>query len=213
MDVEPWQVEQFFTRLAHANVLSASAPVVPDFIPTAAGVEEPGDVVPLLRGDLIITASKASRGTLEVKDPLTERSFTLYDFEVSIARMLDGKRSAAEVLAAANRLGIPVSLPTLKTFLQQLRAYQFIDLKTGGGDSTWPRRKQWSVGVRELYQSALRLMRTGKYRRGPRLRRRDGRSRPVERRRDRAAPPDHRGGRGLLRAQRALRHAAHADRR
>ena len=163
LDVEPWQVEQFFQRLAKAAVLSGSAPVVPDFIPAAAGVEEPGDTVPTLRGDLIITKSPASKGTLDVKDPLTERSFTLYDFEVSIARMLDGKRSAAEVLAAANRLGIPVTLPTLKTFLQQLRAYQFIDLSAGGGDSTWPKRRQWTVEVRELYQSALRLLRSGKY--------------------------------------------------
>ena len=164
LDVEPWQVEQFFARLAKAQVLSATAPVVPDFIPAGAGVEELSDLVPTLRGDLIITKSTTSKGTLEVKDPLTERSFTLYDFEVSIARMLDGKRSAADVLAAANRLGIPVTLPTLKTFLQQLKAYQFIDLAAAGaGESTWPKRRQWTVGVRELYQSAIRLMRAGKY--------------------------------------------------
>lgn len=164
LDVEPWQVEQFFARLTKAQVLSASAPVVPDFIPAGAGVEELSDLVPTLRGDLIITRSTTSKGTLEVKDPLTERSFTLYDFEVSIARMLDGRRSAADVLAAANRLGIPVTLPTLKTFLQQLKAYQFIDLAAAGsGETTWPKRRQWTVGVRELYQSALRLMRAGKY--------------------------------------------------
>ncbi len=163
IDIEPWQVEQFFVRLARAQVLGPTAPVVPDFVPAGPGVEEPGDIVPVLRGDLIITRSAQSKGTLEVKDPITERSFTLYDFEVSIARMLDGKRSAQEVLDAANRLGIPVTLPTLKTFLQQLKAYQFIDASVTGGDSTWPRRKQWSVGVRELYQSALRLMRAGKF--------------------------------------------------
>ena len=60
LDVEPWQVEQFFQRLAKAAVLSGSAPVVPDFIPAAAGVEEPGDTVPTLRGDLIISKSPAS---------------------------------------------------------------------------------------------------------------------------------------------------------
>ena len=61
MDVEPWQVEQFFGRLAHAQVLAVSAPVVPDFIPTAAGVEDLNDVVPTLRGDLLISKSEASR--------------------------------------------------------------------------------------------------------------------------------------------------------
>ncbi len=163
LDLEPAQVEQFFARLARAQVLGPSAPVVPDFIPPQAGVEEPSDLVPTLRGDLVITRSTTSKGTLEVKDPISGRSFTLYDFEVSIARMLDGKRSAAEVLSAANRLGIPVTLPTLKTFLQQLRAYQFIDLAAGGGDSTWPKRRQWSAEVRDLYQGALRLMRSGKF--------------------------------------------------
>ncbi len=163
VDVEPWQVEQFFARLARANLLAAGGPVVPDFVPAVPGVENPEDIVPTLRGDLIISKSATSKATLEVKDPVSERSFTLYDFEVSIARMLDGKRSAAEVLAAANRLGIPVTLPTLKTFLQQLKAYQFIDLTTLGGESTWPKRRQWSAEVRELYQGALRLMRSGKF--------------------------------------------------
>ena len=163
VDVEPWQVEQFFARLARANLLAAGGPVVPDFVPSMPGVENPEDIVPRLRGDLVISKSATSKATLEVKDPVSERSFTLYDFEVSIARMLDGKRSAAEVLAAANRLGIPVTLPTLKTFLQQLKAYQFIDLTTLGGESTWPKRRQWSGEVRELYQGALRLMRSGKF--------------------------------------------------
>ncbi len=163
IDIEPWQVEQFFVRLARAQVLGPTAPVVPDFVPAGPGIEELSDIVPMLRGDLIISRSVQSKGTLEVKDPLSERSFTLYDFEVSIARMLDGKRSAQEVLDAANRLGIPVTLPTLKTFLQQLKAYQFIDASVTGGESTWPKRQQWSVGVRELYQSALRLMRAGKF--------------------------------------------------
>lgn len=163
VDVEPWQVEQFFSRLARASLLAAGGPVVPDFIPTAPGVENPEDLVPKLRGDLVISKSATSKATLEVKDPVSGRSFTLYDFEVSIARMLDGKRSAAEVLAAANRLGIPVTLPTLKTFLQQLKAYQFIDLTAVGGESTWPPRRQWPAEVRELYQGALRLMRSGKY--------------------------------------------------
>ena len=161
--IEAEQVKQFLQRLEKAQVLGAKVPDAPD-APTVPSVEEPTDIVPMLRGDLVITKSTTSKGTLEVKDPTSERSFTLYDFEVSIARMLDGKRSAQEVLDAANRLGIPVTLPTLKTFLKQLRSYQFIDLNAeAGGDSTWPKRKQWPAEVRELYQSALRLMRAGKF--------------------------------------------------
>jgi hypothetical protein len=163
LDVEPWQVEQFFTRLTRAGLLEAQTPVVPDFVQAPPGVEHPEDTVPRLRGDLIIARSPQSRGTLEVKDPRSERTFTLYDFEVSIARMLDGRRSASEVLAAVNRLGIPVTLATLRTFLQQLRAYRFIDESITEGDTTWPRRQRWTAEVRELYQSALRLLRQGRY--------------------------------------------------
>ncbi len=163
LDVEPWQAEQFFTRLARAGLMAAASPVVPNFVPVRPGVEQPEDTVPKLRGDLVISRSTTSRATLEVRDPLSERTFTLYDFEVSIARMLDGKRSAAEVLSAANRLGIPVTLATLKTFLQQLKAYKFIDETVTGGESTWPPRAQWTPGVRELYQGALRQLRQGKF--------------------------------------------------
>lgn len=163
VNIEAPQVKQFLQRLEKAHLLGTRAPDAPE-APAVPSVEEPTDLVPKLRGDLVITKSTTSKGTLEVKDPTSNRSFTLYDFEVSIARMLDGKRSAQEVLDAANRLGIPVTLPTLKTFLKQLRSYQFIDLSAdAGGDTTWPKRKQWPAEVRELYQSALRLMRAGKF--------------------------------------------------
>ncbi len=158
--VEPTQVEQFFARL-HRTGLLESAPAAPP--PATATVETEEDPVPLLRGDLVITASPTSRGTREVADPRAGRSFTLYDFEVSIARMLDGRRTAGEVITAATRLGIPVTLPTLKTFLSQLGAYQFLDTDASTrGSSTWAARRPWTVEARELHQSALRLLRAGK---------------------------------------------------
>ncbi len=164
LSVEPRQVEQFFARLERSRLLVTTAPQVPYVPATSVGGEAEDDVVPLLRSDLVITPSKTSRGTLEVMDPTCERAFTLYDFEVSIARMLDGRRTVGEVITASNRLGIPVTLATLRTFLQQLRAYQFIDTNAQpAGDSTWAPRKQWTVEVRELYQSALRLMRAGRF--------------------------------------------------
>ena len=163
LDIEPWQIEQFFERLERAGVLATVRPNIPNYVPAQPGVENAEDLVPRLRGDLVISRAEGSKGTLQVKDPLTERVFTLYDFEVSIARMLDGKRSAAEVLTAANRLGIPVNLATLKTFLQQLKAYRFIDQDVTGGDSTWAKRSAWTEEVRQLYQGALRMMRNGKF--------------------------------------------------
>lgn len=164
VSVEPRQVEQFFARLQRSGLLASTAPEVIPSVGAPAGEEQEEDLAPVLRGDLVITPSKTSRGTLDVKDPQRERSFTLYDFEVSIARMLDGRRTLGEVIVAANRLGIPATLATLRTFLQQLRAYQFID-ETAGGDAetTWAPRKQWTVEVRELYQSALRQMRLGRF--------------------------------------------------
>lgn len=164
VSLEPRQVEQFFARLERSGLLRAQPPSVPYFSASSPGVEAEEDVVPTLRGDLVITPSKSSRGTLDVLDPTCERSFTLYDFEVSIARMLDGRRTTGEVIVAANRLGIPVTLATLRTFLQQLRAYQFIDANVRPeGDSTWAPRREWTVEVRELYQSALRLMRASRF--------------------------------------------------
>lgn len=161
VSVEPHQVEQFFARLERAGLLAKSAPASSVSSP---GIEAEDDVVPLLREDLIITPSTTSRSTLEVFDPTCERSFTLYDFEISIARMLDGRRTAGEIIVAANRLGIPATLATLRTFLQQLRAYQFIDTNAPVGDaSTWAPRKEWTVEVRELYASALRLMRVNRF--------------------------------------------------
>ncbi len=166
LSVDGPAVEQFFTRLANLQLLATVAQVsVPVAVAAAVPlVETEGDLVPLLRSDLVITPSPASRGTRDVADPKTGRSFTLYDFEVSIARMLDGRRTAGEVISAANRLGIPVTLVTLRTFLSQLRAYQFIDTEAvRDGDTTWAPRRKWTVEARELYQSALRLLRAGKY--------------------------------------------------
>ncbi|MFT3711410.1 MAG: hypothetical protein QM817_27570 [Archangium sp.] len=163
LDIEPWQIEQFFERLARAGILDTPHPSIPNFVPANPGLETEHDTVPLLRGDLVVSKSENSKGTVQVKDPQSERVFTLYDFELSIARMLDGKRSALEVITASGRLGIPVNLATLKTFIQQLKAYRFIDQDVVGGDSTWAKRAQWTPEVRELYQSALRMLRGGKF--------------------------------------------------
>jgi len=163
LDVEPWQIEQFFERLERAGLLANAKPQIPNFVAAQPGVETPDDVVPALRGDLVISRPEGAKGTMQVKDPLTERLFTLYDFEVSIARMLDGKRTAGEVIAAAGKLGIPVTLQTLKAFLSQLKAYRFIDDRVKGGDTTWSKREAWTEEVRQLYQGALRMMRAGKF--------------------------------------------------
>ena len=161
LDVEPWQIEQFFARLERMQLLAVPPPVVPDFIPPRPGVEQPGDRVPALRGDLVIARLVPSGEVLEVFEPQRERGFSLMDFEVSLARLLDGKRTAAELIEKAAALGIPVTLQTLRSFLQQLRAYNFIDPRLREGASTWPRRAAWTPQIREPYQRALRALRAG----------------------------------------------------
>lgn len=161
LDVDPWQVEQFFARLDRMQLLGKSPPVVPDFIAPRPGVEKPSDRVPALRPDLVIAKLVPSGEVLEVFDPKRGRGFSLLDFEISLARLLDGKRTAAEVLERAQALAIPLKLETLRAFLQQLIAYQFIDHRVKEGTTTWPKRTAWAPEVRELYLRALKGLRSG----------------------------------------------------
>lgn len=161
LDVDPWQVEQFFARLDRMQLLGTSPPIVPDFIAPRPGVEKLGDRVPALRPDLRISKLLPSGEVFEVFDPKRGRGFSLLDFEISVARLLDGKRTAAQVIELATGLGIRVNLETLRGFLQQLNAYQFIDDRVKTGDTTWPRRTAWTPEVREQYRRALRALRAG----------------------------------------------------
>src|SRR5262245_12205409 len=83
----------------------------------------PGDPLPKFRADLKV--SKKGAGLFEVEDPQSGKKFTLYDFELSLARLLNGGRNAGELVDEGVRLGIPVTLETLPKFLRQLKAYGF----------------------------------------------------------------------------------------
>lgn len=161
--VESTHVAGLLERVAHAGFMDGPPP---ELTPRFAELELPTDKVPSLRPDLQIKRADKG-GTMEVKDPVRGQSFSLYDFEVSIARMLNGKRTAAQVIEAAAKIGIPVSLESLRKFIRQLRAYHFIaeevapEPPTDGG--TWTPRSSWTPEVRELFQSALRHFRAGKF--------------------------------------------------
>ena len=83
-------------------------------------VPDEGAIVPLFRRDLVIEQSPKSRAVFKVSNVQTGRSFQLYDFELSLARALDGQRRYFEVVDAGQRLGIPVTIvmpastPTVK---------------------------------------------------------------------------------------------------
>lgn len=130
-----------------------------DFDAPSSGLE-PDDLVPVFRADLQV---KPRGGTVEITDVAKEKSFSIYDFELTIARMLDGKRTVGEVVSGAARLGIPVTLDGFRKFLRQLHAYGFIAQQGApprrGALSQWEEKESWPPGVRELFQSGVRHLR------------------------------------------------------
>ncbi|MGI5862849.1 MAG: tetratricopeptide repeat protein [Myxococcales bacterium] len=121
------------------------------------------DKVPLFRRDL--QHVRKSEMLVEVTDPAANRSFTLYDFELSLARMLDGTRTLAEVVESGRRLGIPVNLESLGQFIRQLRRYGFLAPEGAMAASLerHPPREQWDESLRVLFQAGLRMNRQGRY--------------------------------------------------
>lgn len=169
--IEARQAAVFLERLGRAGFLAVAPAVDTGLVPDAPGLERLDDAAPALRGDLLIEKPAGTKGVLQVTDPLKNRSFTLYDFEVSIARLLDGKRTAGQVIDAAARIGIPVTLESLRKFVRQLRGYRFIDerrltgevpVATAAQPATAPASDAWTPELRELFESAQRLWRQGK---------------------------------------------------
>jgi hypothetical protein len=109
---------------------------------------------------------KRSADVFDVEDPKTGKRFQLYDFEVSLARMLNGRRQALEIVEEGSRLGIPITLETLHTFLRQLERYGFLVPDDGREapvtEGPWDKRDSWDPALRELYQGGLRLLRVGR---------------------------------------------------
>ncbi len=124
--------------------------------------------VPLLRSDLLL--GPATSGQVTVRDPRTGRSAALHEFEISLARMFDGRRPISEVMLAAQRLGIPTSLESLGQFVRQLDRLGFLVADPAApapsahaDGTTWQPRAKWDDGTRVLFQTGLRLARRGRY--------------------------------------------------
>lgn len=143
----------------------AASPSVPE--PTPFG---PGDVVPRFRTDLHVQRG-ATPALFDVSDPLSGRKFTLYEFELAVARMLDGRRKVSEVVESGARLGIPLDAGALYKFVRQMWHYGFLSAPGAGtvlgehgvGEGgTWEDREPWDEATRSLFQTGQRLMRLGR---------------------------------------------------
>lgn len=163
LDVEAPQVEVFFERLHRAGLTAPGAPLptVPDFMPPSARLDDDDSVVPALREDLMVRRPAGARATVQVTDPVNERTFTLFDSELSVARMLDGRRTVQALVAAAQAVGVRVTLETLREFVSQLKTWRFVDAAVSDASTTWTRRRPWSADVRRRFRQALQLFRSG----------------------------------------------------
>jgi hypothetical protein len=132
-----------------------------------AAKPSPEDAVRLFRRDLSI-ARRPSSSLFDVTDPVSGKTFPLYDFEASIARMLDGRRRYSEIVEAGQRLGIPINFASLVLFLRQLEVYGFLaasgsHLEESRDASVWAPSRGWDEALRALFQSGLKMHRHGRY--------------------------------------------------
>jgi multidrug resistance efflux pump len=121
--------------------------------------------VPRFRTDLTLTGTGhgAGENVVTVTDPSTGAQASLRGFELSLARLLNGTRTAGEVVERAAAIGLPVTLESLSRFVARLRKHGFlVDGAAVGAASatTWPQRRVWPEDQRKKFQDALRGART-----------------------------------------------------
>jgi hypothetical protein len=121
----------------------------------------PNDVLPPMREDLVVvgTPHPTTGDLISVQDPVSKKTVRFRGFELSLARLLDGKRTAVDVMHAARGLGMPISLASLQNFAARLDSIGFL-AKPGTASpnhkTTWKPRPLWSPDVREQFRSALK---------------------------------------------------------
>lgn len=167
--VERRQLTVLVNRLAAAGFLEAEGVPTPHPVPPEVALE---DAVPRLRTDLVFKPA-ARAGLVEVRDLHAGRSFTLFEFEVTIARMLDGRRTLEQVVGATERLGLKVTLETLRNFIRQLDGFGFLQptpealVRATASPEPSPIPAQapasWLPELREMFNFALGHARAHQY--------------------------------------------------
>ncbi len=125
----------------------------------------PEDVVPAFRADLKLAdpVQGAGEKLVTVADPVSGKSMAFRGFELSIARMLNGQRTAGEVVDAASAIGLPISIEGLSGFVKKLRSLGFLSHPLDAAveaPTTWGERREWSEEIRARYQTALKEARS-----------------------------------------------------
>ncbi len=125
----------------------------------------PTDVVPTLRADLNISdpVQGAGEELVNVTDPISGTTMSMRGFELSIARMLNGKRTAQSLVDGAGQIGLPISLEGLGGFIRKLHGLNFL-AEAGSPEpaltTTWSVRREWPDDIRKRFQQALREARS-----------------------------------------------------
>jgi multidrug efflux pump subunit AcrA (membrane-fusion protein) len=64
---------------------------------------------------------------LKIRAPDSESFCLLYDLEVSLLRLMNGKRDLDAIVTDGKTAGLPITRESLEKFLRELAAYQFLD--------------------------------------------------------------------------------------
>jgi multidrug resistance efflux pump len=125
----------------------------------------PTDVVPSLRADLTISdpVQGAGEEMVNISDPTNGKELSVRGFELSIARMLNGRRTAQGVIDSASQIGLPISIEGLTGFVRKLKGLGFL-AEAGAPEpaltTTWSARREWPEVVRKRFQQVLREARS-----------------------------------------------------
>lgn len=129
---------------------------------------EADDVVPTFRSDLFVQAPPRGNGAevITLGPAGSNERVQIHGFEFSMARMLDGRRTAKEVMRNCTALGLPVTLSALEGFLRELELHGLLASGTGPTvlipAEDQRSRASWTPEARAGYQQVLRAMREGR---------------------------------------------------
>ncbi len=125
----------------------------------------PDDVLPALRHSVIFGPNPQGlgEGLVTVVNMTSGEEVELRGFETSLARMLDGHRTAREVVVASQQLGLPLTMLALEGFVNELQSHALLDADGAelAEPSPWNPRQEWDEQTRRQFRKALREGRSG----------------------------------------------------